>query len=412
MPQEPAAYLKPDTAEAHLLPPGVQQKAAQDFLARHFSPWDAHAPLEETQHPFWALKWLENTEVFAHNLLPVTPKKSAEFRQRCAPAEYPSEQRHAISIVHTDVRALPTRAPMFGNLTEAGEGFPFDYLQHGVLPAGTPLLITHASTDHAWVFVETPLLYGWVPAHSVALVDRAFKEEFRASEYVVVLEDGRALQGRSGANLPPTRAGSILPLLERSETGFNIALPRMNAQGYATMESARIDADAAQPFPLPFTPAQVADLSTRFMQQPYAWGDRFSGRDCSGTMRDLFAPFGIWLPRNSGDQAETGRVIALDSIPPAERGAYIARHAQPFATLLHLPGHIMLYLGEYAGKNAVLHAIWGVRYTGLLSGEGRLRIGKTAITSLEPGYELNGLCFRVSSLLERLDQMNIPHAQP
>jgi hypothetical protein len=47
-----------------------------------------------------------------------------------------------------------------------------------------------------------------------------------------------------------------------------------------------------------------------------------------------------------------------------------------------------------------------------LSGEGRLRIGKTAITSLEPGYELNGLCFRVSSLLKRLDQMNIPHAQP
>jgi hypothetical protein len=69
----------------------------------------------------------------------------------------------------------------------------------------------------------------------------------------------------------------------------------------------------------------------------------------------------------------------------------------------------MLYLGEHSGSSVVFHSVWGLRFQSLGGKEGRLRIGKTAITSLEPGRELDGMWCRVSSLLERLDQMNIPH---
>jgi hypothetical protein len=126
-------------------------------------------------------------------------------------------------------------------------------------------------------------------------------------------------------------------------------------------------------------------------------------------MRDLFSPFGIWVPRNSGDQSAEGKSIQLGEIPLHQRRDYIAMHAVPFATLLHLPGHIMLYLGEHSGSSVVFHSVWGLRFQSLGGKEGRLRIGKTAITSLEPGRELDGMWCRVSSLLERLDQMNIPH---
>ena len=347
MPQLPGAYLDETTATTALMNATQQYEAKQDFLARHFSPWQADAPLEETQHPFWALDWLESGERFGHNLLPMEDEAVATLQQRCAAADYPSMQRHAISVTHTDVRALPTAAPIFNDPRKTGEGYPFDYLQHGVLSAGTPLLITHASREGNWLFIETPLLYGWVPATTVAWVDDSFKDVYTSTEYVATLEDGHPLHSTAGGALPPTRAGAILPLLEHTDTGYVVAIPHVNIQGNAVLERASVSSVIAEPFPLPFTPARIAQVSSHFMQQPYSWGDRFSGRDCSGIMRDLFAPFGIWLPRNSGDQAEVGRVISLEETPVAERRTHIATKAVPFATLLHL---CLLYTSDAADE--------------------------------------------------------------
>ena len=53
---------------------------------------------------------------------------------------------------------------------KAGEGFPFDYFQNSALWPGTPLLITHASRDGAWLFAEAGMVAGWVPAQDVAFV--------------------------------------------------------------------------------------------------------------------------------------------------------------------------------------------------------------------------------------------------
>ncbi|MFO7830390.1 MAG: SH3 domain-containing protein [Desulfuromonadaceae bacterium] len=411
MPQQPAEYLDSASANTPLMNRSEQHRLMQDFLARHFSPWRADAPLKETQHPFWALEWLESNEAFGHNLLPMESEAVANLEQRCAAKAYPSMQRHAISVAHTDVRALPTPAPIFNDPAQAGEGFPFDYMQHGVLPAGSPLLVTHASQSGNWLFIETPLLYGWVPATAVAWVDNGFKDAYSCAEYIAFVEDGHPLHSAAGGSFPPTRAGTIVPLLEHTDSGYVVGVPHKNSQGDAALERAIVSSAIGHPFPLPLTPARVAELSSHFMNQPYSWGDRFSGRDCSGTMRDLFAPFGIWLPRNSGDQTNVGRAISLNETPLPQRRDYIATHAIPFATLLHVPGHIMLYIGEHEGKAAVLHTVWGIRAQPLLGDEKRIKIGETAITSLEPGKELNEIWRRISSLLERLDQMNILHQQ-
>lgn len=409
MPQEPAAYLDETTATVPLMDEKTQHLAVQNFLTHHFSPWDTNTPLELTRNPFWALEWIEAKQVFGHNLLPLSQEAINTLRQRCAASEYPSMGQHGISVAHIDVRALPTLAPLFNNPRQPGEGFPFDYMQHGVLPAGTPVLVTHSSPDRNWLFIETPLLYGWVPATAVARVDAPFKAQYTKAEFIALLKDGYPLHSDSGGALPPSRSGTILPLLGHTPTQYTVAVPRVNRSGNAVVERASVSTTIARPFPLPFTPAQIAALSSYFMQQPYSWGDRFSGRDCSGTMRDLFTPFGIWLPRNSGKQAAEGKVIDLRKVPLSHRREYIATHAIPFATLIHMPGHIMLYLGEYQGKSVVLHALWGVRHNSVTGEESRIIVGRTAITSLEPGAELKRWFAGVSSLLPRLDHINIPH---
>ncbi len=418
MPQQPLSYLEPESATLELLSEEEHQALTQNFLARHFSPWKTRGALPETDRPFWAVEWIQSKPVFGINLLPLEAEEIHRLVQSASAQNYPSNARHGITLTHVDVRALPTAAPIFNNPRKAGEGFPFDYLQHGVLPYGTPVVVTHTSSEGNWFFIETELLYGWVPASDIAWTDAAFEDVFCTQNYVVTLEDGHPVRssnrtpaGHDQLRYPATRIGTIFPLLQRDQTTYTIAVPAVDPHGNATIHRAVVSAKAAHLFPLPFTQERVATLSTRFMGQPYSWGDRFSGRDCSGTMRDLFAPFGIWLPRNSGTQSEVGTVVALQSLSPAQRRTQLLASAIPFVTLIHLPGHIMLYVGEYQDKIALLHTLWSVRHHSLTGKESRILVGRVVITSLEPGSELDSWFSGVDSLLQRLDQFNIPHIQ-
>jgi cell wall-associated NlpC family hydrolase len=67
------------------------------------------------------------------------------------------------------------------------------------------------------------------------------------------------------------------------------------------------------------TENNLADLSMKFINSPYIWGGRIpSGIDCSGLTQLVYKIHGIPIPRNSWQQAETGRVI--DFIDEAEPG--------------------------------------------------------------------------------------------
>ena len=411
MPQQPSAYLQSGSASAPLLDTMQQQDCVHDFLARHFRAWNAAGPLAGTTQPFWAFEWWQKP-VYGLNLMPVPATTKLQLRQDSAPEQYPACAEYAITLENVDIRALPTSAPMFNDPSKPGEGYPFDLLQHGVLPAATPVLITHRSKNGAWAFVESELMYGWVPATRLAKVGSVTKAAFTRDKYVVMTRDDVAVHNISGAYRFTSRIGTILPLLAEEKSRYRVLIPGVDAKGCMIIESAYIDKHKAQTFPLPFTPSNVAALADQFMEDPYSWGDRYSGRDCSATMRDLFAPFGVWLPRNSGHQAQTGRILKLRDDSPAQRRKIILQQGVPFATLVHLPGHIMLYLGSYEGEPAVLHALWGLKTRSVTGGEQRLKIGRTVITSLEPGLEHSSMFNHVSSLLERIDSMNIPAGAP
>ena len=98
--------------------------------------------------------------------------------------------------------------------------------------------------------------------------------------------------------------------------------------------------------PLPLTARAVAGLADAMTGQLYGWGGMFENRDCSSTLRDLFLPFGFWLPRNSVQQArQGGQFISLNGLTPDAKLETIRTRGVPFASLVWLPGHIGLYLG-------------------------------------------------------------------
>lgn len=58
----------------------------------------------------------------------------------------------------------------------------------------------------------------------------------------------------------------------------------------------RVSSSDAVRKPIPLTARAAAEIGNRMMGQPYGWGGYLFNRDCSLAMRDLFVPFGVWLP--------------------------------------------------------------------------------------------------------------------
>ena len=81
-----------------------------------------------------------------------------------------------------------------------------------------------------------------------------------------------------------------------------------------------------------------------------------------------------------------GEVTPLNTLPSSKRGQLLLQKGIPFATLVHLPGHIMLYVGQYNGKPIVFHNLWGIHILKDKKPD-RYVIGRTIFSTLRPGTE-------------------------
>jgi cell wall-associated NlpC family hydrolase len=408
IPQDPHCFAISSQTPQPLLNVALQLQHAEDYLQRCFEPWHSKGPLASTKHPFWAIDWLSENALYGKNLLPLREPQRQSITEQTRPQTYPSLHQPAITLRRCSARALPTDTPVFYNPRHPGQGFPFDQLQHAVLAANTPVLVTHCSADGAWLFVETAAVYGWVETDAVAGMSDEQIREVEALPLVTVLRDDTGVFDAQNHWLLTARTGTLLPVLQSTAERTTVLIAVADAQRQAVLRRATIDSAAVASFPLAFTADNMARIAAPMMGQPYDWGEQFGGRDCSATLRDLFAPFGIWLPRNSSQQAKVGDVIALADLSPEQREQLILEQGIPFATLISLPGHIMLYVGQHDGHAIVLHTLWGLKTTSLFGKEGRWLVGKTILTTLQPGLEQDGLWQSIGDLRSRITQMNLP----
>ena len=93
--------------------------------------------------------------------------------------------------------------------------------------------------------------------------------------------------------------------------------------------------------------------------EPYGWGGKDGGYDCSRFLLELFARFGIELPRHSARQAMAGTFsVDVSSVEDLnEKRLLLEAAARRGIVLLQFPGHIMLYLGTTElGTPMAIHA--------------------------------------------------------
>lgn len=390
-------YFSPWTQQARILSNEEIQQILTDIIARH------------TRHPGYALTRKKHD-----------PKWIASIAQLAQLDAFPNVSRPGIAITDTDARLLPTAVPSFKDIYSEWDGYPFDDLQESYLTTGTPLRILHITQDHAWYLVLTASFWGWVKAECVAFVSEEIMQIYQTAHYVVSLKDqivptlyigqkmdpdkGRKIRSHreqtfekmhvfieptwkylrrvcgdasesfftwflSNAKAPTEdiialpvalRIGNIYPMsaskLHDHIAARSIYIPGVDAHRNAMLYRRIIRSDHLSPFPYPLTLKNIADIAQEMIGDPYGWGGLCGYRDCSSTLADLMSTFGLWLPRNAKEQISAGPSINLAHLTPAEKLLTITQNAKSFLTLLYMPGHIVLYLGEKEGVHYIYHS--------------------------------------------------------
>jgi hypothetical protein len=389
-PQDLTAYLRQETAALPLVPPETQAALNADYDAQFFAPWQTPGATLKAAEAFWGVAAYGDEQGYGENLQPLPPQEWSRLVAAQRMEAYPSLARPAITVRNTSFRVFPTHRPFFRSPARPGEGYPFDYFQNSAVWSGTPLLVTHRSADGAWLFAEAGFAHGWLPAENIGWAGKKFRSFYETGRYAAILADEVTLQDETGRFLTRTHIGAIFPAVAGSDRDLCLLVPVRDADGEAVIRRALVANQQAEIKPLPLTPAGIARIANAMLGQPYGWGGLLENRDCSATLRDLFTPFGLWLPRNSRAQASaSGTLLDLARMPADRKRSILLEEGVPFYTLVWLSGHIGLYLGPDAasGEPLLLHNLWGVRTYTWTGREGRALVGRLAVTSLHPGEE-------------------------
>lgn len=404
-PQDLQVYANQDHPEKRLLGPEEQEAFSRRFMDIYFGPW--HMKRTSVKKRDVAV-FFNKARGFKSDGSTWTQPEWDALADNADLRNYPARSQSAITLRETDLRELPTRGIRSDKNLPLKE-YPFDYFQYALLAPGMPLLVAHATRDGKWFYVECPIASGWVDAADVALVTDEFKRDYATGRYAAIIREKTPVPGIGKKRSDGFASiGAVFPIAH-GKSANTILVPVQARNGYADVAEISLSPESAVEQPLKMTPANVAKIGNQMMGQKYGWGGTLGERDCSAMTRDLFTPFGIWLPRNSVAQARRGIVYSLEGLSAAQKKEAIIREGTPFLSLLGMRGHIGLYVGVWHGEPAMFHNAWGVRIARNGDDNERYVIGKTVVTSIEPGKELKELYLPVT-FTDRLRSLTTPRS--
>ena len=375
-PQTPYPYTK------NIKPLSKQQqtKLYKQFLKIYFKPWDRKNMSMSKKNASWGENY-SHIKMYGENYQLVSKKWWKRIIALSNMSKFATVKQRAITIRNTNLRVLPSKKPLFKRFDQAGEGFPFDYNQNSSITLNSPLLISHYSTDKAWAYVESSYVSGWIDINDIATVSDNLVDKFRYKHrYFVAIKDDFPIY-KNGIFKDYVKLGTIFP----SRKGKFVTVIRdNNGKGYIS----RLDKNKnIVSFPIKFNRKNLNMVISQLIGKPYGWGGLYGNRDCSLLTKDLLAPFGFALQRNSFGQTRSGKFISLKGKNNKQKLKIIKDKGIPFLSLIYIQGHIALYIGTKDKTPLILHSVWGVKT--IKNGiQGRHIIGKSVISSLEIGKEL------------------------
>jgi len=375
------------------------------FESRYYAPWSYTAPPQNSQDAQWPLRAFRGG--YGSNLRPVPPSWFEEIKNACNFENYGTLNQKAITLKWMDIRALPTDKPLYKDPSRPGDGYPFDLLQNSSVNYNEPVFISHKTQDGAWSYIFTNNASGWVKSDGVRTIDESSIAAILKSQKVFLTEDNVPLYDDQQQFTVYSRVGMILPLKHSTDDKYYLNVYSENN----TSKVLSVSQSSAHIGVSKLNKTDLIKIGSQMLKNTYGWGGMYGERDCSSMIRDMYTPFGIWLPRNSSAQSHKGEVISFEGLSDDQKLALIKEKGVPFETIIYLKGHVLLYIGSYQESLLVMHNIWGVRTLDKQGEKGRHIIGKAVISTLDLGSELDEFDPSMR-LLTRAVSMNIFTRQP
>lgn len=224
----------------------------------------------------------------------------------------------------------------------------YNLIEETELIAGLPVLVLHESADGKFSFVESYYYRGWVNSEFIGYCDAEEYELYRNPEKYVTVSSKKISVSDAVLDM-----GARLPYVSEDKDSFYVYLP---VQGNLRTVVAVSKTDAVFGS-LPLTMENYYAQAFKFLGTDYGWGGSNGNVDCSGFVCAVFRSFGIYLPRNTGDQSRTHVCSDLSSKGHGEIFSRFMGISSPAP--IYWPGHVMLFLGVKDNVTYIIHAPTG-----------------------------------------------------
>ncbi len=375
-------------------------KYNDEFLVRYYKPWDADFEVNKFNFDFGA-RYIVNRTYFGDNKQEVMQSFKQKLIANTNPPTFPSIYKNGITTRNTDCRVMPTNKPFFYDFASQGGGYPFDYLQNSMIHTNTPLKVLHYSLDKAFVFVETPYVSGWINSNDISFVSEEDIKKVKNMTLVTPKSDDISLLDKEDAFISKAFIGATF----WKDSTESIYLFKQNEKSNAVLSIIKSKSDTFNSIPQIPTKETLNTMAQQLYGQNYGWGGSGENRDCSMLVRDFYTPFGLFLERNSNQQANEKKeeIVSFEGKTNEEKIKIIKEKAIPFATFLYMKGHIMIYIGTFKDEIVIFHSFWSIKTLN----KGRFVVGGSFVTTLSPGIELEEYDYNNGTLLDKLVSMRV-----
>ena len=169
-----------------------------------------------------------------------------------------------------------------------------------------------------------------------------------------------------GIRLPLADPGGIENNLygQNPYTSYTVVLPTRTEGGDLEFRQALIarNQDVNHGF-IPFTRENIIRQAFKFLGERYGWGHSNNARDCTGFVMEVYKSFGIYMPRNTGQQGEAsfGQNTRFTEGSTREEKLSALKNMD-VGDLIYVPGHVLMYIGDVDGEPYVIHDVSLFRY--------------------------------------------------
>jgi hypothetical protein len=307
----------------------------------------------------------------------------------------------AMTVKYAELRYLPSYEPLYSSL----DTLDLDRMQVTQLDLASPVAILYATLDKEWYYAVSEIAEGWLNRDTIAFCRQdVIKDYKRWDRFAVIISPKADIYKNENMTefFDYISMGTALPIAAIKGEIAEIRIPIAKQDGVLGFKKAYINLSDISVGYMKYNQRNVIQQAFKHLNSPYGWGGMNGEQDCSSFIRQIFACFGIKLPRNSAGQIQSAGIFAgefEESEQEYLRSQKIIKNGIPGMTLLYFPGHIMLYVGSENGSPYIIHSIWGYGEETEKESKTYL-INRVAITSMNIGE-----ASKKGSLLQRVTLM-------